>query len=247
MNGKENELDLINVINNAKNLHELSESLRDFIEFAFNKKNITDFKCEQVTNNSKPDLLLIHDSSIKYLSVKKGEGNSVHQESLKDFIIFLRKNGFDSKIIDSILRFHFGDNTLDGTGLKRYSASECKKIYADEIVKVNGYINNNPNLLHLLIDRFLFQGNIENGNKVDFLYHGDKTKGVWASYDEVIKFIKSQSFNKEGIHFGPLTYQVWGRDNQFSAIHPERRYIMQVKWGSISDDLTLIRSREMIR
>lgn len=38
-----------------------------------------------------------------------------------------------------------------------------------------------------------------------------------------------------------MTYQVWGRNEKGIAVHPDRRYIMQVKWGSLLRDLTTIR------
>ena len=59
-------------------------------------------------------------------------------------------------------------------------------------------------------------------------------------------FRKNNKYNNDisinAVHFGPLTYQVWGRNEKGTASHPERRYVMQVKWGSITDDLKKIRS-----
>ena len=59
--------------------------------------------------------------------------------------------------------------------------------------------------------------------------------------DELYKYCENNSFSSSALHFGSLTYQVWGRNNDFKAVHPDRRYVMQVKWGGILNDLNKIK------
>ena len=72
-------------------------------------------------------------------------------------------------------------------------------------------------------------------DKIDFKKHS-----AVISYFQK-EYIKTNVFDVGAVHFGPLTYQVWGRNQDFNAAHPERRYVMQIKWSSIEDDLKKIR------
>ena len=145
-------------------------------------------------------------------------------------------------MLNNLKKFHYGDDTLNDTGSIRYSASECKSRYKNEIDELNLEFNTSSNIVKFL-DRFLFVGNIGTLT-VDAIYHGTIDFGLWASKDEIIKYIKSNTFNANAVHFGPLTYQVWGRNEKRTAVHPDRRYVMQVKWGSITKDLTTIREED---
>ena len=174
----------------------------------------------------------------KYISIKKGTGNSVHQEKINMFFSFI----FDllgENHLNYLKKFHYGDDTLNDTGVQRYSAAQCKTRYENEIKLLNTELNKKENLL-IFLDRFVFQGNVES-LMTDVIYHGNIESGLWASRDEIIKYVCNNSFPSSTVHFGPLTYQVWGRDEKRTAVHPDRRYVMQVKWGSITKDLEKIR------
>ena len=188
----------------------------------------------------KPDLCITHNGIEKYISVKKGSGNSVHQEKTSNFFPCIN-NMLGSESLNYLKLFHYGDDTTNDTGNTRYSASECKTRYKKEIALLNAKLNTCDNL-SIFLDRFLFIGNIGNLN-VDAVYHGTINLGLWASRNEVISFIKNDNFNMNALHFGPLTYQVWGRNEKGTAVHPDRRYVMQVKWGSLAKDLELISKR----
>lgn len=234
-----NEKELINYID-KKYFNNYSNNIKNFLIFLFdgkiNKNEI--FESKKVNGQVKPDILISHNNITKYVSVKKGSGNSVHQESINDFFPYISKV-LDSQSLEYLKLFHYGDGTTDDSGEIRYNANECKKRYSREISYLNSKLNSWENLKKF-INRFLFLGNV-GYISVDAIYHGSIYDGNWASREEILLYIKKTSFNTNTVHFGPLSYQVWGRNENRTAIHPDRRYVMQVKWSSLLNDLRNIR------
>ena len=234
-----NERELREYIND-KTFDKYNKNIKEFLTFLFGADiNTTQpFQAQKVTGQVKPDLSITHNGQIKYVSLKKGSGNSVHQESIDVFFPYI-KEILDDETLNNLKLFHYGDDTLNDTGAIRYSASECKTKYSNEIKQLNSKFNLRDNLIKFL-DRFLFVGNVGTLT-VDAIYHGAIESGLWASREEIITYVLSNNISSNSVHFGPLTYQVWGRNEKGTAVHPDRRYIMQVKWGSLLKDLTKIR------
>jgi len=234
-----NEKDIIEYLNEKK-FNQLNINFQKFLKFIFKDyldENLS-FKAKKCPGGIKPDIVISHNGISKYISIKKGSGNSVHQERIDVFFPYF-KSITDEHSLNNLKKFHYGDDTIDDTGLTRYSASQAKSKYKNEINQLNKIINTDNNLINFL-DRFLFIGNMAE-TKVDYLYHGTINKGYWASREEIIRFILGKEFNINGVHFGPLTYQVWGRNHNRTAKYPDRRYVMQVKWQSVLDNLKTIR------
>ena len=84
------------------------------------------------------------------------------------------------------------------------------------------------------------QGKSDDYDIVDALYYGNVNEGHWASKDEIIEYVVNNTFNLNSIHFGPLTYQIWNRCLNFNPNTENRRRVMQVKWGSLLNDLLII-------
>lgn len=234
-----NEKQLSEYISN-KVFSEYNPNIQKFLQFTFgNKFNVNlPFITRKMGGPVKPDLCIIHNGIEKYISIKKGSGNSVHQESIDVFFPYFQ-NMLGTELLNNLKLFHYGDDTTDDTGINRYNASECKSRYKEQVCNLNTNINIWSNLSHFL-DRFLFVGNI-GSLAVDVIYHGTIDSGLWASRSEIYDYIENNKFSSNAIHFGPLTYQVWGRNEKRIAKHPDRRYVMQVKWGSITKDLEKIR------
>lgn len=238
-NGFKNEMDLKEYIDDHY-FCEYNDNIKNFLRFLFKSSlNLKKkFFVLKTTGQVKPDLEIKHNNITKYISIKVGSGNSVHQESIKVFFPFI-ENLFGDEILNYLKLFHYGDDTIDDTGKERYSAIESKKRYSNQIEKLNDRFNN-WSYLNIFLDRFLFKGNTQNAPTVDYIYYGTIEKGLWASCDEIKDYFKGNDFKSSNLHFAALTYQVWGRDNNRKAIHPERRYIMQIKWGSIEENLKKI-------
>lgn len=239
--GKKNEEDFINHINKNK-FDQYTKVIQEFITFLFGESiNINlKFYSQIIKENSKPDILIMHNNKIKYISLKSGKGNSVHQEKSNEFFSFTNKL-LGKEISDGIKLFHYADDSLDDSGQIRYSSAIAKKRYKKEIDIVNSKINLKNNLI-IFLDRFIFKGNISELT-VDAVYHGDINSGTWATREEIINYFIKKEYKSTSIHFAALNYQVWGRDENRKAKYPERRQVSQIKWSSIVNDLNYIRNK----
>lgn len=241
--GIANELDFIKAINN-KPYTSLIPNLQHFcIDLFENNIDTSPLIATKIKGNSKPDIMITNKNITKFISIKKGGGNSVHQEKIDVFIKYLKDIGVSEININNLLLFHYGDDTINDSGIIRFNARECEERYQKEISILNRELNSNKILFDIL-DRILFTGNVENGQTVDFIYHGDFKNGLWASREEIYKYFLRNTFNSKTVHFASLTYQVWGRNEKRTAVHPERRYIMQIKWSQILNDFkNIIKNR----
>lgn len=237
-----NEKELIDYIN-SNTFNSYSDNIKNFLKFIFgnNFNNCLPFHSEKINGQVKPDILVSHNNIAKYISIKKGSGNSVHQENISEFFPFI-SSILDEKSLEYLKLFHYGDGTTNDTGTTRYNANECKRTYSKEIEYLNNKLNQWENL-SIFLDRFLFLGNVGD-IYVDAIYHGSIHQGIWASKEEITRYINNSTFNNNTVHFGPLSYQVWGRNENRTAVHPNRRYVMQVKWSSLYNDLKNIRGED---
>lgn len=237
--GFENEDELIEYLNNKK-IKELNNNMREFIFFIFgNIDEESIIQAESGKSGQKPDMIITINNVIKRISIKKGTGNSVHQEKVEIFAEFLTSINIPSEIIDKLLKYHWGDGTNNGTGSERISSMEYKKKFQNDIDIINEEFNKEKNIKEF-INRFIMQGKSEEYDVVDALYYGNVKEGHWASKDEIIEYVVNNIFSLDSIHFGPLTYQIWNRCLNFNPKTENRRKVMQVKWGSLLNDLLII-------
>ena len=181
----------------------------------------------------------------KYISVKSGRSDSMHFESIKDFIIFLRKFGISIQTQKTILFFHYGDGTLDGTGNKRIGVEELISNYYHHI-KLANYELNNKNILLDCLDRFVFKGNEYRKVFADYIYFGNKTSGVICSKEEIIKFVLSRKYDHiRTLHIGPMTIQPYLRDIKRISKNLYKRNMIQVKWSYLLSDMQRIDSKRI--
>lgn len=108
---------------NGKKFKELNLTMKEFIKYIGTTLNLpidndTEVKSETETNNKlKQDIYIFINGYKVGVSVKLGSGNSVHQEKIEDFIIFIKENCNASEEICDLWRFFiWADGTLDGTG-----------------------------------------------------------------------------------------------------------------------------------
>lgn len=237
--GFENEDELIEYLN-SKKIKDLNSNMKDFIFFIF--ENIDEENIIQATSGKsgqKPDMIVTINNVIKRISIKKGTGNSVHQEKVDVFVEFLESINISNETINKLLKFHWGDGTSDGTGSQRISSSDYKQQFPEEIEMINKEFNKEKNIKEFIY-RFIMQGKSDDYDIVDALYYGNVNEGHWASKDEIIEYVVNNIFSLDSIHFGPLTYQIWNRCLNFNPNTENRRRVMQVKWGSLLNDLLII-------
>ncbi len=243
--GFNNEIEIEKALD-FKTYEQLNPNLQHFLDDVFRgydirKKKIHAIRCR---TNVKPDFYLHVDDIPKevYVSIKKGSGNSIHQESLNSFESFLREENNSEEAIDLLKRFHFADGTNDNTGTIRQTKQEFLAENPDTLKILNEYFSSG-NFLAKFFDRFLFVGNMPDAPRAEYLYHGNVHTGVWASREEILSYYKNIEPYNNAIYMGPFTYQVWNRNLKFNPKTENRRLVMQVKWGSLEHALIDITSR----
>lgn len=243
--GFDNEIKIEKCLN-FKKFENITPNLQNFLKDVFKGYDLhgREIHATRSPQRIKPDFYLVADGISKgvYVSIKKGSGNSVHQESLTIFIDYLESLGASDQIIRYLKEFHYADGTTNNTGKKRFTASEFKKDYLEKIVELNKFFNQRP-IIKKMFERFIFVGNLEDAIRVDYVYHGTPQKGVWASRDEIYQYLTDKSFSNESVHFSQLTYQVWNRNINRNPNTENRREQIQIKWGGIENTLTEITSR----
>lgn len=111
-----------------KRVCDLNDNLKKFILFLFPDAKDSDFiTTSQGKPCQKPDVVIEIQQKKKNISVKMGQGNSVHQEDIGLFMSFLTTLDVSEETRLELLKFHFADGTVDGTGTERISGKEYKQ------------------------------------------------------------------------------------------------------------------------
>lgn len=244
-----NENTFVQYLNNKK-FENLNKNIQNFISFVFerlilnNEIIFSGFIKKIEGKNPKPDIWIKIGNEIKFISLKEGSGNSVHQEPFKDFCEFLKALDVTNDTINNLKLYHYGDDTLDGDGEIRLSSSDIKTKYQKQIYSVNTELNS-TRILPKILNRFLFAGVFRNPILVDAVYHGSVDNGVYANREEIIDYLMNNAnvSKMSGVRFSELSYQPWTRDQNRIAAHPERRYVMQIKWSSMTNCINHITRR----
>ena len=241
--GLKNEEELINYINKKQYIKNMNNNIKSFLTnlFDFDLENHL-IKAYKFADNYKPDIIITANGISKYISIKTGKSNSVHQEHLYSFIHFLSELGINKSILDKIKLFHFNDGSLNGSGHSRKSANDFQTSNQPFIQEINREMNEKENAKKL-IDRILFKGEYYHLPIVDYIYYGDINKGVYASKNEILNFLTTTKINSCAIHTSKLYYQALHRNLKYDKYYEYRRYYVQFKWYSIEEDLNCIASK----
>lgn len=239
-----NETEIVNHLN-CKKFKDINDNMKNLIRDIFkNDINLNDeIFCEKKAGQNKSDIIIKINNESHSISVKKGGGNSVHQEPVEEFISFLEKEFNATKDISDDLRFFvWGDNTLDGTGnpKDRMDANELKKAYPEKMSNIIKFFDRNR---RNLIDRFLIKGPKSNNNP-DFLYHGNLEEGI-ALPSKIVLNWASDELNRSSraaLPIGHLTFQAWNRNIENKPEEEHRRGDIQLKWGTMKNDFEKIRN-----
>lgn len=170
------------------------------------------------------------------VSVKKGSGNSVHQERVEEFISFLNTiEPVSNELSNALKMFIWGDGTLDGSGKIENRTKNVSLDYPDEIKIIQNYFSKNA---EKIIYRVLISGAY--GDKVDYIYYGEYDNGVWCKALDAVKYLASHVNSRATINIGNLTFQAWNRAT-FGGKSEKKRGQIQLKWASIFKDILMIR------
>ncbi len=232
--GFDNE-DLIKNALHNKTFEELNDNLKELIKYSF--KNYTGIiNCEKQAGQNKSDLkITIGDETYTY-SIKKGTGNSVHQEPVEKFIKFLEDNHSLTKNIgDDIRLFIWGDKTTDGKGniSDRMSVSEFKKDNSKVLERINNYFK--P-IREDLIKRFVIDGADCSSFSSDFIYYGNELDGICCKSEKALNWLANNNCNG-AVPIGRLSFQAWNRNINGGTASEKKRGVIQLKWGTLKKDI----------
>lgn len=235
-NGYQNELDFIKKINNKK-IKELNFSLQLFIKDIFDKTTENDIvKCYKNIKKQKYDIFIKINDNIKLISIKKGVKNSVHAEPISEFIHFLIENKMPRQMVINFLKYHYADGTTNGSGKRRIGVEEYKKTHQVQIDEINRFLNQRE-ILKKAIDRFIVKGR-NSKKRIDAILYGVPEDFIWIKTKDIyeILLLKKDEYSTS-IHFSHLTYQPLNRCLNYNPRYEKDRYISQIKWYTISDDI----------
>jgi len=231
-----NETDLYTHINN-KFLNQLNDNLKNnlILRLSNNIDSHSKIYCFKIGGGSKSDLRIVFNNQSYFISVKKGTGNSLHQEPIDTFTNYIQTlEGPSVELTDSIKYFIWGDNTLDGTGnmSNRMSASQIKKNYPVIINRIQSFFNLNKKTL---IRRFIKDGVNPDKPQADYIYYGTVTNGTIRPINNIIDYLCN--ITKPALSVGGLTFQAWNRNINGGDKSENKRGVVQLKWGNIGKDL----------
>lgn len=241
--GIKNEDLLIKALN-GKKVYELNNNLSFFMRNIFKncEQNIM-IEAGHCQKGRKPDIFVKINKEIHYISIKYGTSETIHEESIITFVTFLLKNNISTETIKTILFFHFGDGTIDGTGTIRYGYIDVIYKLKEKILKANEELNN-PEFILKTAKRFLFIGRGKEDENADILFHGNENFSIFCNYNQIMQYLKTKSFRKlNSLHIGPFIINPKARYIDFNENKPENRYKISIKWPRIIADLQFISNR----
>lgn len=199
--------------------------------------------------NDKPqkfDILIKIGNTTKRISLKKGFKNSVHSEPISEFVHFLIQNGLPKQQVIEFLKYHYADGSTNGKGNIRLPIEEYKKSHQKDIDKINEFINKD-NILKKSIKRFITSGR-NSHYEIDAIIYGIVKDFIWIKKEDIYKLILSKkNIYNTSIHFGPLVYQPMNRNIINNEKYESKRYVSQIKWYNIVDDIIEYTNNSIIK
>ena len=231
---------------NDKTFDELNENLRCFMYYLFPTVDKQKrFKCFQTENFIKPDICIYQGKQFKYVSVKYGQSETLHNENIRTFIDFLKECKISDESIETYLLYHYGDGTTDGTGKERLSSIEVRYRYHDRIRKMNDEFNATKQFIKRFAERVLFQGVNPDASKAEFIYHGDVEYATFVSRNQFMRHIemKNWDYMQYCIHVGPFVVRPHARYTNKEIRNEALRHTVSVNYPRFVEDLLYISSR----
>ena len=161
-----------------KRFEELSSNFQAFIKFMFNDVKDDDIIFCNKHNGTKIDYVIKVNNVKKNISFTTGKIVCIHRERINNCIIFLSSLKVSKECLLSLLSYHYADGTYDGSGEDKCYGEMLKLEYQKQVEIVNNEFNNKE-LLSKVIDYVLMEE--RSGETVDYFYHGDCRKGVFAT------------------------------------------------------------------
>ena len=233
------EQEFVESINN-KYFKDLNENLKHFVSFAIPSLELNKpLKCCKLDTQIKPDVCIYQGETRKYVSLKTGMTEHLHNENILTFVEFLKSQNIDSYTIESYLLYQYGDGTIDGTGENRMSSVDIKFYLFERIRKMNDVFNSSKEIIKAFADRVVWKGVDPNSEEAEFLYHGDIDFGMFISKRQLNRHIdrKSWEFMERCVHIGPFVIRPKARFANKKMTNPAERNVVSVSYPRLINDI----------
>ncbi|MBO6280655.1 MAG: hypothetical protein J6M95_03650 [Bacilli bacterium] len=239
--GRLYEDEMIQLIN-GKKYKDLSPNIQQMIQYIYGVVDPEEvIGCSYAMDLIKPDFVLRIRDDFRYVSMKSGSAETVHCENLVSFIPFLRSLGVSRETLETILLFHFGDGTTDGTGKIRKGYSELIIELRDRIRKANSELNQSSEFIKAFLERVLFRGVSEEAPGADAIYYGDSFFGFTATKHQIRKYIVRKNWNKfDNLHIGPIFLRPAARYLKGETLNVNKRNSVECYWPRMQEDIKYI-------
>lgn len=229
----------------GKRLCDINLNLQTILRMIFPSISANDVvEAKHLDDFYKPDLYVKFNGQIRYISVKMGHTNEVHSEKILSFVDFLRSKGISEETLNTILLYHFGDGTLDGTGIKRLNTAEITFQYQERIQKANDELNASYDFIMDIFERTMIQGFDHNANKVDYFYFGTADYGNIICLHQISAYIHKKSWiHFNYLHIGPIFLKPRARYIDKEIVSDFRRNQCVFYWPNLSEDFNRLGRR----
>lgn len=242
--GYTNEKLIVEALNNKK-YSEINSNLQTFIRdlFSYQDEDCL-IKCEQIDGVYKPDIAITYKGITYNVSIKSGRADMLHGENIKTFIPFLRRMGVSEETLKTIVLFHYGDGTYDGSGPKRETSYNAYMMYRNRIKKANEELNKEEDFIDKVLERIMYQGVDPHAPGVDFLYFGTPEYGVAVSKKQIATYIRKRNWKfLNNLHIGPIFIKPHARYANTSIKSQTLRDKVHCYWPHLCEDLDRISKR----
>ena len=239
-----NEEEMVLLLNEHK-FKDLSNNAKYIITEMFGHVNDEEMiHAQKIEGSFKPDFFVEVNGIRKNVSMKSGRNIIIHQELVKQFVQFLKMKGISKETTDTILLYHYGDMTTDGTGKERFPYRKISYLLDKRIKKANVELNANKEFVLVMIYRLVFIGTHRDNIVADYIYHGDKEFGVVVSRKQVFKHIYNGKWDfLENLHIGPIILHPHARYVGREIKNEKRRQTIEAHWPNFYSDLRYIAKR----
>lgn len=238
--GYQNEKDFVVLFNN-KYLYELDENSQKFLKDIYDNKidDTEPFKCWKNKMVQKADIFIKYKNIIKNISLKCGNGNSIHHEQIQEFERYLWNIGLSNETIQKYIGYHYG-YVKDECGYNDYShqlsSDEYKKLYQKELNEFNLAINKTRIIVDM-VDRFVIKGR-NSDYDIDALICGKVDNYVWIKkYDLYDLILSKRCLEYTSPHIACLTIGPKKRCLNGKTDNIKDKYQICVRWNFIMEDI----------
>ena len=238
--GYKNEYDFVELFND-KYFYELDDNSKRFLQELFKDVIDCDEKIKAWKNKmvQKTDIFIKYKNHIRNISLKCGNSNSIHHESIQDFKRYLEKIGIPYNVIDKYVSYHYGYMRDDNGKIdfsKLLSSEEYKQFYQNEIDVFNEHINKTRIIVDM-IDRFIIRGR-NSDYDVDALVCGRINDYVWImKYDLYDLILSKRCLDFTSPHIACITIGPKKRNLNGESKNIKDRYLVCARWNFIKEDI----------